>query len=94
MDKIYEQYGYSQETLINKVYEGKEGAEKINRIMDLFRNEVNSEFANLKIESTTDLKKNPGEYPVSDVLGFHFEEGTHLWLDHLGQSPKLNFIYL
>lgn len=94
MDKIYEQYGYSQETLINKVYEGKKGAEKINRIMDLFRNEVNSEFANLKIESTTDLKKNPGEYPVSDVLGFHFEEGTHLWIRPSGTEPKIKFYLL
>lgn len=94
MDRIYEQYGFSQETLINKVYEGKAGAEKIARIMELFRSSVTSEFAGLKLSDTTDLMKNPGEYPPSNVLGFHFDEGTHFYVRPSGTEPKIKFYLL
>lgn len=94
MDTIYEKYGFSQETLINKVFEGKEGAEKINRIMEAFRNNVRNTFAGLTIDSRTDLKKNPGEYPVSNVLGFHCQDGTHFWVRPSGTEPKIKFYLL
>jgi phosphoglucomutase len=67
---------------------------KVARIMELFRSDVTSEFAGLNITDKTDLKKNPGEYPVSNVLGFHFDEGTHLWVRPSGTEPKIKFYLL
>ena len=55
LDKIYEEYGFSHETLLCLNYYGKEGAEKISRIMEYFR-ENSTEFAGEKVEEVEDYK--------------------------------------
>ena len=105
LDKIYDQFGFSSETLQNNVYEGKAGAEKIGRIMDNFRNFSAPEICGLKIERIEDYQeghtkalasgeKTPIELPKSNVLGFKFTGGTSLYVRPSGTEPKIKFYLL
>ena len=57
LNEIYEKYDFHQEGLLCLDYEGKEGAEKIGRIMDHFRSNVTTSFNNLEITETEDYYK-------------------------------------
>ena len=105
LDKIYEEYGFSHETLLCLDYFGKEGAEKISRIMDHFRNNIGTELAGEEITSLEDYKnqsltqistgkKAKLDFPVSNVLGFSFKSGNKLYLRPSGTEPKIKFYIL
>jgi phosphoglucomutase len=83
-------------------YEGIEGAKKINRIMDFFRNLENPFIAGEEIEIkndfetslTTNLKDSTKiiiDLPKSNVLGFEFKSGNRLFLRPSGTEPKIKF---
>src|SRR5690606_32797516 len=50
LDEIAETYGFYAETLVSLDYEGIEGAQKIQRIMDHFRHYSQSQLLDEKIE--------------------------------------------
>ena len=102
LDSIYEEYGFSKETLVNKVYQGKAGAEKITRIMDHFRSLKPSTLCGLDIQviedylagMTIDLETNKStdlNMPKSNVIGYHFKDGSRLYLRPSGTEPKIKF---
>lgn len=102
LDSIYEEYGFSKETLVNKVYQGKAGAEKITRIMDHFRSLKPSTLCGLDIQviedylegTTLDLETNKStdlNMPKSNVIGYHFKDGSRLYLRPSGTEPKIKF---
>ncbi|OUR96561.1 hypothetical protein A9Q84_09435 [Halobacteriovorax marinus] len=102
LDKIYEEYGFSHETLLNLNYFGKEGAEKISRIMEVFRkfdakDLCGVEISNLEDYSTgesksfTDSKVSKLDLPTSNVLGFNFVNGTKVYMRPSGTEPKIKF---
>jgi len=102
LDSIYEEYGFSNETLVSINYYGKEGAEKIIRIMDNFRNFSDLEICGQKIESLSDYKNstikafsnqetNTLNFIKSNVLGFKFTNGNKLFLRPSGTEPKIKF---
>lgn len=102
LDKIYEEHGFSHENLLSLNYYGKEGAEKIQRIMESFRNYNDNELCGQTIGTLSDFKK--GEikdfqegttktldFISSNVLGFHFTNGNKLFLRPSGTEPKIKF---
>jgi phosphoglucomutase len=102
LDHIYERFGYSFETLLSLDYFGLEGAEKINRIMETFRNLPSVEFAAQRIVESQDYQrsiqlnlvtntKSTLHHPKSNVLGFLFENGDILFLRPSGTEPKIKF---
>lgn len=102
LDKIYEEYGFSHETLLNLNYFGKEGAEKISRIMEVFREFDDKslcgvEISNLEDYSTgesksfTDSSVTKLDLPSSNVLGFNFTNGTKVYMRPSGTEPKIKF---
>lgn len=102
LDAIYEEYAFSHERLLSLNYYGKEGAEKIQRIMDSFRNYEASEICGQVISTLSDFKNNTiknfknGEtmelgFIKSNVLGFHFDNGNKLFLRPSGTEPKIKF---
>ncbi len=90
LDEIYEKYGFYFESLLSLDYEGIAGSQKINRIMEYFRNYPETHFAGEKIVSKEDynLGKN---LPKSNVLSFAFESGNKLFLRPSGTEPKIKF---
>ena len=102
LDDIYQEYGFAEESLIALTFEGITGKQKIERIMNFFRdhnqnkigeNEVHifSDYLEQKeihFESnqTTDI-----EMTKSNVLGFTFQNGNKLFLRPSGTEPKIKF---
>jgi phosphoglucomutase len=106
LNEIYEAYGFSHETLLNLNYEGKAGAEKIQRIMAIFRNNKKISIPGEEIEQFEDYqekvsysvddsgkveKKGTINLPASNVIGLHFKSGNKLFLRPSGTEPKIKF---
>jgi len=102
LNKIYEEYGFCNEELLCLNYYGKEGAEKISRIMQNFRNNKFDEFCGDKVSYLEDYlsgdvisftgEEHPAlDLPSSNVLGFNFENGNKLYLRPSGTEPKIKF---
>lgn len=102
LDKIYEEFGFSQETLLNLVYKGKEGAEKITRIMSHFRDLHPTHLCGMEIKVIEDYQASTIEdlelgtnekleFPISNVIGYHFKNGNRLYLRPSGTEPKIKF---
>lgn len=102
LDDIYDEFGYGQESLIAKTYEGLSGKEKIDRIMQYFRDNWNQSIAGLKIAQFSDYQsleqtdiisgeKSKIDMTASNVLSFVFESGDQLFLRPSGTEPKIKF---
>jgi phosphoglucomutase len=102
LDAIYNQYGYYYESLLCLDYFGKEGGEKIDRIMNFFREQRPTEICGEEITEVEDYKpltltnlKTNEERKLtvysSNVLGFTFSSGNKLYLRPSGTEPKIKF---
>lgn len=99
---LYDHYGFYSEDLLSLSFEGKEGADKIVRIMNDFRNAPPKEFFGTNVTTHEDylkgefydLKRNQKSkidmYP-SDVLGYALEDGSKIFLRPSGTEPKIKF---
>ena len=100
LEEIYKKYGYYQEDLVNIGLTGAEGAAKINRILDHFRNvnELNSEA--LKVVAKEDYKlkvrydlinnqKTALTLPVSNVIKYFLDDNSWFVLRPSGTEPKM-----
>lgn len=90
MDEIAEKYGFFHEILVSLDFEGIEGAKKIDRIMDHFRNH-NKDIDGHAVAKFVDYKKPESGLPASNVLGFTFANGDQLFLRPSGTEPKIKF---
>ena len=101
LDEIYQEYGLSQEHLLNLNYLGKEGSEKITRIMDYFRSFNDGKIADEQIKEKQDFLKQVKtvnstdtamkDLPQSNVLCFIFNDDSRLYLRPSGTEPKIKF---
>jgi phosphoglucomutase len=102
LDEIYSKFGFFYESLLSQDYEGIQGAQKISRIMEYFRNYPESHFAGEEIVAkedyesslSSDLKLKANkiiELPKSNVLSFTFASGNKLFLRPSGTEPKIKF---
>lgn len=102
LDEIYEKYGFSHESLLSLDFLGKEGSEKIIRIMDFFRQNPDLKLLDEEIESIEDYQlgtiKNlinnhteVLELPKSNVLGLNFKSKNKIYLRPSGTEPKIKF---
>lgn len=102
LSEIYEKYGYALESLISMDFEGIAGAEKINRIMETFRNYSDKVFADEEISMKEDYKSSIGlniktgaiskiDLPSSNVLSFTLASGNRFFLRPSGTEPKIKF---
>lgn len=90
LDDIYTKYGFSYEHLLSLDYFGKEGADKIKRIMEKFRN-LGDNIMDRKAIVVEDYQKGMEGFPKSNVLGYHFDGGDRLYLRPSGTEPKIKF---
>jgi len=103
LDNIYEEYGFSHESLVSINYYGIEGAEKIKRIMEKFREwdttpicgqeiAILSDYKSLKTRDDIEGVTKPLPFAhASNVLGFKFKNGNKLFLRPSGTEPKIKF---
>lgn len=100
LQKLYEKYGYFQEDLASFTFKGKEGAEKIQRIMNVFRDEVLQGNLPESVEYVEDYKRSTRtfmdgrddeiiELPDSNVLKIFLKDGSWYCLRPSGTEPKI-----
>jgi len=105
LNLIYDQFGFSHEDLLCLNYHGKEGAEKIIRIMKDFRsnppqNIIGDEIKTIEdyqLQTITDNKNNllsRIDLPRSDVIGYVLASGDKVLLRPSGTEPKIKFYLL
>lgn len=101
LDKIYMEFGFAYEGLLSIDYYGKEGAEKIARIMDHFRTlrgkildeeiVAMEDYKSLKISHFETKTETVIEQQKSNVIGLQFKSGNKLYLRPSGTEPKIKF---
>ncbi|WML32183.1 phospho-sugar mutase [Neobacillus sp. OS1-32] len=100
--QLFEKYGYYLEGLRSLTLKGKEGAEKIQRILASFRSEPLSQLGSLKTVATEDYlsgvrttlnRQEKINLPHSNVLKYIFEDGSWVCLRPSGTEPKVKFYF-
>ncbi len=93
LQELYEKYGYFSEDQVSFVLKGKEGQDRIKRIMDFFRNEDADSFGGFEIRERKDFINGLGDIPPSDVLIFYSDPGTWFAMRPSGTEPKIKFYF-
>jgi phosphoglucomutase len=103
LQDIYVEYGFSKETGISVVREGKSGAEEIEAMMKNFREHPMTELAGSRVFFIKDFAKLTGtdtaenervtlDMPTtSNVLQYFAEDGTKVSIRPSGTEPKIKF---
>lgn len=100
--RAYEEHGVYQERTISLVKKGIEGAEEIKAIMANLRKDPPTAFQGIAVNTmddfetskTTDIttgKQKELDYPKSNVLIFHLEDGSKIAARPSGTEPKIKF---
>jgi phosphoglucomutase len=100
--KMYVDFGFYKEGLVNLVKKGAEGEQEIKKMMEKFRSSPPIQIAGKKIVRTLDYKTgieknviNKSEIaitlPKSDVIQFYLEDGTKISVRPSGTEPKIKF---
>lgn len=104
LEGLYKKYGYYLNTLYSFEFDGESGMNKMNEIMDSFRNNTPSEIAGVKVlevrdyetSTQTTLKTGAKEeikLPKSNVIKYMLEGNSSAVLRPSGTEPKLK-LYL
>jgi phosphoglucomutase len=91
LDEIYSKFGYYLDALEPFVLKGKDGAEKIQRLMTGFRN--NSEKLFSDIDYIEDYSDGFRGLPKENVLKFYFKDKSFAAVRPSGTEPKLKVYY-
>lgn len=101
---IYNEHGYYEESLVSIELKGKDGAEKISKILEYLRSSMKDNLGNNKIVKKMDYRAGLEvdlivhnekiiELPKSNVLKFVLEDGSWFVVRPSGTEPKMK-IYL
>ncbi|MEH7146460.1 phospho-sugar mutase [Priestia megaterium] len=101
---IFEEYGYYRESLCSITLKGKDGAEQIQKLVDFFRLEPIQELAGVEVTFIEDYQSSQRvnmqegtiediPFPASNVLKYHFEDGTWFTIRPSGTEPKAKFYF-
>jgi phosphoglucomutase len=101
---IYKEYSFYKEGLVSVYRHGKEGAEEIAAMMQIFRssppksidNSPVSEIRDYQLQKTVNIgsgKESTIDLPKSNVLQFITESGTKVSVRPSGTEPKIKFYF-
>jgi len=102
--EIFSKYGYYKESLRSITLKGKDGAEQIKKLVDAFRLDPISELGEIAVTCIEDYQSSERvnvkegtidfmPFPVSNVLKYHFEDGTWFTIRPSGTEPKAKFYF-
>ncbi len=86
INALYEEYGYYQNALLTKTFEGQAGMEAMNRLMDALRAKSPEKIGDAAVTNTV-------QYDGGGVLEFHTEKGGKVIVRPSGTEPKIK-LYL
>lgn len=103
LEDLYKEFGYYREALVSKVFEGKDGQEKMREILDGLRANVPTEIAGVPVVRVEDylhgmayVKDGLREaltLPKENVLKFVLEEESWVTIRPSGTEPKCKFYF-
>ncbi len=93
LDEIYNKYGYYKEELLSFTFDGIDGKEKMDELINELKYNDNISFDNLSIEnkvdySLNDLIINDINLFKSDIIEFNFKEDIYAIFRPSGTEPK------
>lgn len=91
LNDIYAEYGYFLDVLDPFVLKGKDGAEKIQTLMDLFRRDGLHIFEGA--DRVIDYSKGVDDLPIENVLKFVWADGSWVAVRPSGTEPKIKIYY-
>lgn len=91
LNEIYDKYGYYLDKLDSFTLKGKDGAERINELMVIFREKGTEMFSG--VEQVIDYSKGIDDLPKENVLKFLFTDGTWMAVRPSGTEPKIKVYY-
>ncbi|WP_052344206.1 phospho-sugar mutase [Bacillus ndiopicus] len=101
LEYLYQKFGYYQETLISQIFEGKNGQEEMQAILQCLRQSIPNEIAGLAVQCVEDYLTGKatlanGEtenltLPKENVLKFILADGTWIAVRPSGTEPKCKF---
>lgn len=104
LDKIYREYGYFYEKLETIIFEGIDGMDKIDKVLNSLRLNPLKKCVNLKVRwqedylNSTKTNQLTGEklkitLPKSNVIKYIFEDGSWICIRPSGTEPKCKIYY-
>lgn len=88
LDELYQRHGYTINTLYSYTFEGSDGVEIMEHIMEKFR-AYNGSVANRRIHSVRDYSQGIDGLPKSNVLKFEMEGNCSFIVRPSGTEPKI-----
>ncbi|MEK3764660.1 phospho-sugar mutase [Solibacillus sp. FSL K6-4121] len=101
LEGLYEQFGYYQEALVSKTFEGKDGQEQMKAILNNYRLNTPKEIAGVAVVRVEDYltgvatlqdgTTEPIDLPKENVLKFVLEDNSWIAIRPSGTEPKCKF---
>ncbi len=91
LNDIYAEYGYYLDFLDSFTLKGKDGAEKIERLMVYFRSLGKDVYEG--IDEVLDFSKGIADLPKENVLKYTWKDGSWLAVRPSGTEPKIKIYY-
>lgn len=99
---LFNKYGFFAEKTISQTFAGIDGPDKINSIMDKFKNETPTSFADVDVKLVEDFSKQTVvnllektteklNLPKANVVKYHLIDGTWIAIRPSGTEPKIKF---
>ena len=93
LQHLYRKFGFYAEDQVSFVLQGIQGAQRIRRIMDAFRNGKPQSFGRFTVKKCIDYLKGYEGIPASNVLIYHMTDGNWFAMRPSGTEPKIKFYY-
>ncbi len=86
-------HGYYKDSQYSVTIPGKEGVEKINKLMDSLRKNPPKSLSEFKLEKAVDYLKSSTGLPPSNVIALHYEQNIRVIARPSGTEPKIKFYF-
>jgi len=93
LNELYSKYGFFAEDQISIVLKGKEGQERIGRIMDVFRNKAPKSFGEFNVSEIIDYINGYEDIPAQNAMIFKMTDSSWFAMRPSGTEPKIKFYY-
>ena len=93
LQEIYAKYGFFAEDEPNIILEGIPGAQRIQRMMKWFRDNIPTEVAGSKVEKVIDYINGYEEIPPQNAIRIFLENGSWFAIRPSGTEPKIKFYF-
>lgn len=93
LQEIYAKYGFFAEDEPNIILEGIPGAQRIQRMMKWFRENIPTEVAGSKVSKVIDYLGGYEDIPPQNVIRLFLENGSWFAIRPSGTEPKIKFYF-